>query len=197
MTKISKLILGAGALGVLGITALPLTSYAATADVTLSVTINASDSSSGGNNATGYVWVVSDKDGTKKNLALGDATGGASGGLALIANKVAKTTGVTANNSYGFEVIYTNGTGTATAGYAFTDIAAKQYYGNTQLVSGGITNASTPTAVETAAPGTVDVSIPSLSGQATGGANSAYKYDTSLAPGTYQNTLTITTLPKS
>jgi hypothetical protein len=50
MTKISKIILGAGALGVLGITALPLASYAA--DVELEVTVKSQDDTSGATAAT-------------------------------------------------------------------------------------------------------------------------------------------------
>ena len=201
MTKISKLILGAGALGVMGIAALPIASHAATQDVIVSVEISAADSIEGGNNEKGYSWFISDKDGGTTNLSSSSDAGAASGGLALIGAKTAVGTGVTANNSYGFNVNYTNKTGAAvSSGQVFTDGSGAYYYGSDLLVAGAasaVTEASTPVAVGTSAPGTVTVGIPALTGNAAGGANSAYKYDTTLAPGTYENTLTITCLPKS
>ena len=198
MTKISKLILGAGALGVLGIAALPVTSYGASQEVELSVTISGSDSANGGNNPNGYVWLINDKDGGTTSLASTGTDGAASGGLALVGSKVDTSTGITTDNTYGFQVNYTNDTGSVDGGTVFTDGSGAYFYGSDLLVAGAassVTNTSTPVAVSTSAAGTVNVSIPALNGNAAGGANSAYKYDTTLTPGTYKNTLTITALP--
>jgi hypothetical protein len=75
MTKISKLMLAAGALGVMGIAALPVASNAALADIQLTVTISADDGDGGGNNEKGYTWTISDKDGTNVNLGKVAVTG--------------------------------------------------------------------------------------------------------------------------
>ncbi|MDL2327929.1 hypothetical protein LJC64_04715 [Ruminococcaceae bacterium OttesenSCG-928-A11] len=199
MTKISKIITAASVLGVMGLAVLPAASYAAVnqADVVLSVTVAGTDSIEGGNNATGYVWLISDKDGGTTNLAKGvaDDAGASTGGLSLIGTKTAIGTGVTANNSYGFQVNFTNLTGTVNGGQVFTDGSGAFYYGSDLLVSGAasaVTNASTPVAVSTANSGTVNVTVPSLTGSAAGGANSAYKYDATITPGTYKNTFVIT-----
>jgi hypothetical protein len=206
MTKVSKLILGAGALSVLGIAALPLASNAANPEeVTLSLTISATDSEDGGNNPYGYNWYVSDRDGggtTNLSTTTG-GNGATSGGLSMISTAVAASTGVTGTNAYGFRVEYTNVTGSVDSGQVYTDTSNSKIYGTDLLVGGGSTAAtgvalsSTPIAVGTSAAGTVNVSIPSLAGGANGGANSDYKYDASVPTGTYTNTLSITCIPKT
>lgn len=111
MTKISKLILGAGALGVLGITALPLASYAAV-DVALEVTVQAQDDTTGatgGNNAKGYTWAAKDPD-TKVNLGTVDATGVTSGGIAPVTSPMDfVASGTTAEYGVKFTPVGTSG----------------------------------------------------------------------------------------
>jgi hypothetical protein len=209
MTKISKLILGAGALGVLGIAALPFTSYAAT-DALLQVNINETISDNCGNAASGCSWFISDKDGGTPNLGIaGGAVGVSSGGFVPITTKVAKSVGITTANQYGFTAYYTNLEGTANGGVLFSDgqltaAASSNYYGKDLLVGAGATGAGSitsssfsPVALSTSGAGTVSVSVPQLTtadGSAAGGTGSWYKYNTALGNGTYENTLTVTTV---
>jgi hypothetical protein len=217
MTKISKLMLGAGTLSVLGLTALPLTSYAdMSSTALLQIEIQDDDSDGGGNNAYGYKWFISDKDGDTTNLTVDGVDGGDTGGFEMIDNSVSKTaTGIATTGKYGFLAYYTLPTSdaaTVTGGTLSTDgqnsaTNATKYYGTALLTAAGATGASavvegsSPSAVETHAPGKLTVTVPELrtaDGTPAGGANSWYKYNTVTMPaGTYQNTLTITTVART
>ncbi|MDR3125818.1 MAG: hypothetical protein LBU20_01995 [Candidatus Nomurabacteria bacterium] len=109
MTKISKLILGAGALGVLGITALPLASYAVV-DTELTITVNQQDDvggGTGGNNAKGYTWKVKDKDGTKLNMSLDTDGAGSSSSVSTIAPAATSAAYTTAGTTAVYGVKFT------------------------------------------------------------------------------------------
>jgi hypothetical protein len=191
MTKISKLMLAAGALGVLGITALPLASYAAV-DVELEVTVQSQDDTSGatgGNNAKGYTWNVKDAD-TKVNLGTADTLGVATGGIAPVAS-AADFTAASTTAEYGvkFTPVTTSGgpTVTDTVGTYLAISNADQVIGKT-ATSGSITAWPTGAAINPAQ-GT-------YYGTATeGGTNSTVAltahWDSSLAVGSYRNTITI------
>jgi hypothetical protein len=91
-----------------------------------------------------------------------------------------------------------DGTVTPNSGTVVTDGSGVKLYGADLLVSAPINVASsTPVAVGTNAPGTVAVTIPSLAGTSAGGANSAFKHDSTLLAGVYKNTLVITCLANS
>jgi hypothetical protein len=191
MTKISMIILGAGALGVLGITALPLASYAT--DVELEITVKSKDDTSGatgGNNAKGYTWNVKDPD-VKVNLGTAaDALGVATGGIAPVASAADFTT-ASATAEYGvkFTPVTTSG------GPTITDtVGTYLAISNTDQVIGKTATSGSITAWPAGA--IVDPAQGTYFGTTTeGGTNSTIAltahWDSSLAVGTYKNTITI------
>lgn len=222
MTKISKIITAAAALGVMGLAVLPAASYAAVNSI-LQVNITGDDSDDGGNNPTGYKWFVSDKDGGTTNMTTASAEGGSSGGFELIATKVPMATGMTVNNTYGFQAYYGNvnvdPTNTfdgilsqTTGGYSDQLTTPSLFFGKDLLVgsgatgAGAVTGASLPVALGTSKAGTLRVTVPSLvtddgyalgAGPSNAGSGNAvgwFKYDNTLPVGNYQNTLTVTTI---
>jgi hypothetical protein len=192
MTKISKLILGAGALGVLGITALPLTGYAA--DVITTVTVAAQDDTgggTGGNNAKGYAWTVKDKETNGSiNLITGSALGAATGGIAPAATASAYTaSNATAQYGVKFTPVVVNASTTLT-GVVGTFLAIS----NSAQAIGTTSNAgyiqAWPTGVNVSpAAGVFFGTDTDTSGSAV---SLTARWDSTLPVGTYQNTVTIT-----
>lgn len=204
MTKISKLILGAGALGVMGIAALPIASHAAAGDVLLQLTVSASSTGdcaeasitsgsgstacegTGGNNGLGYTWTIVDKDGSKFNMALGDATGGAagSGGLAPISGSAATVTGT---NVYGVKFGVTTATNSGYTGNLNGSVA-DGLSGSTNVSTDPLSSLYLP--VKTAPVASIKtngagmINITTTLGVST---------DSTLAAGVYENTLKIQT----
>jgi hypothetical protein len=191
MTKISKLMLGAGVLGVLGITALPLTSYAA--DVSLTVTVAQSDSTTGtgGNNAGGYTWKVVDKDKSKLNMSTDASKEGTSSsgvGLAPVATNNAFTT-VGTVGEYGLKftptAVTSGPTVTVTSGYYIAITGSDQTIGST---AGPGNIQAWPTSL-TVAPASDQWGTDTSSGSVV---SLTAHWPANFAAGTYYNTITIT-----
>jgi|GEM_PF-5318171 len=211
MTKISKILTGAAALGVLGVAALPLASFAG--DVILSVQVMAdndpgtcidADCTGGGNNGNGYTVTIADKDGSKFNLAnktLGTSDNpitanddGTASPLPADATKsiptiVAKTATIPVGGGYG--VKYQLAPGTYTGSYVISTGISSTSDGTTAQALGaansgavyGVVSASIGT-IATGAPGVFTVSI--------NGASGWVDYAPTTEPGTYTNTISVT-----
>ena len=174
MTKISKLILGAGALGVMGIAALPFTSYAVDSQIIVEVTQQdtpggcvGDECSGGGNDPDGYTLTITDRDSAKFNLSSTDEDGATSGGFAPIATAASTVSG---SNVYGVKFSANGGS----EGFQGTFTGTLAAHDNTNYVP---IQATVGTYISDG-PGTF--SVTHVTGES---------HDSSLLPGTYRNTI--------